>query len=388
MGAMPPCLQPRIAWGSLRQADAARRSLWPLAQQAAHAFQVLRRVDAGAGRLAADVHRDALAMPQHAQLLQRLAALQRRRRQRGKAAQKGRAIGIKADVAQRRRVIRRQAGCALGRVAPMRNRRAAEVQRATARVEHHLHDVGVAEVGMKLALDGRNPDDGMSDIAYNKGYFFLRLIEETVGREKFDKFVKDYFTSHSFQVMDTETFIAYLKKNLLDAESEKKINIDAWVYGEGLPDNIPVVQSEKMKEVESLRQKWESGKIGTDKIPFASWTYQEQYQFIFNLSTKVSTGQMAALDKVFHISSTGNNEVLFAWLKQSISKKYTAAYPALEQFLIHVGRRKFVAPLFEELVSTGQKPLALKIYKKSRPNYHAVTIGTVDEILGLTVSEK
>jgi len=241
---------------------------------------------------------------------------------------------------------------------------------------------------LKLALDGRNPDDGMSDIAYNKGYFFLRLIEETVGREKFDKFVKDYFTSHSFQVMDTETFMAYLKKNLLDAESEKKINIDAWVYGEGLPDNIPVVQSEKMKEVESLRHKWESGKIGTDKIPFTSWTYQEQYQFVFNLSAKVSTSQMAALDRAFQISSTGNNEVLFAWLKQSISKKYTAAYPALEQFLIHVGRRKFVAPLFEELVSTGQKPLALKIYEKSRPNYHAVTIGTVDEILGLAVSEK
>ncbi|MBL0317256.1 MAG: hypothetical protein IPP69_16430 [Flavobacteriales bacterium] len=48
---------------------------------------------------------------------------------------------------------------------------------------------------LKLALEGRSPDDGMTDIAYNKGYFFLRLIEETVGRERFDKFLKVFYNS-------------------------------------------------------------------------------------------------------------------------------------------------------------------------------------------------
>lgn len=236
---------------------------------------------------------------------------------------------------------------------------------------------------LKLALEGRSPDDGMTDIAYNKGYFFLRLIEETVGREKFDSFVKEYFTSHSFQVMDTETFITYLKEKLIDEETAKKINIDAWVYEEGIPDNIPLIHSEKMQTVDKVRKEWESGKKNTDQIPFKEWTYQEQYHFILNLSAKVTVNQMTALDKAFDITSIGNNEVLFAWLKQSVSKKYKGAYSRLEQFLTHVGRRKFVAPLFEELVKTGQKDLALKIYDKSRATYHAVTIGTVDGILGL-----
>jgi len=245
----------------------------------------------------------------------------------------------------------------------------------------------VQDSKLKLALDGRNPDDGMTDIAYNKGYFFLRLIEETVGREQFDKFVKEYFTSHSFQVMDTETFLKYLRENLLDAETEKKIDIDAWVYGEGLPQNIPTVHSDKMKEVDVIRHNWENGKMSSDKVPFKSWTYQEQYHFLFNLSSKVSKQQMASLDKAFGISSIGNNEVLFAWLLQSIRKHYNAAYPQLEIFLMHVGRRKFVSPLFRELVDTNQKELALSIYKKSRASYHSVTIGTVDEILGLNEKE-
>jgi aminopeptidase N len=35
---------------------------------------------------------------------------------------------------------------------------------------------------LKLELRGRNPDDGMTDIAYVKGAFFLKTLEEKVGR--------------------------------------------------------------------------------------------------------------------------------------------------------------------------------------------------------------
>lgn len=235
---------------------------------------------------------------------------------------------------------------------------------------------------LKLSLEGRSPDDGMTDIAYNKGYFFLRLIEETVGREKFDVFLKSYFTSNQFQVMDTETFLDYLRKNLVDAETEKKIDIQAWVYGEGLPSNIPTVQSNELAEVDKKRAEWESGAVKTKDLPWSTWSYQERYRFISNFSASVNASRMAELDAAFIISKTGNNEVLFAWLEQSIMKSYTAAYPDLEKFLINVGRRKFVAPLFEAMVKTNKLEMAKQIYAKARPGYHAVTVGTVDEMLG------
>lgn len=234
---------------------------------------------------------------------------------------------------------------------------------------------------LKLALEGRSPDDGMTDIAYNKGYFFLRLIEETVGREKFDKFLKEYFTSHQFQVMDTETFLDYLRKNLVDAETEKKINIQAWVYEPGLPSNIPSVQSAQLETVDKIRLNWENKKVLIANIPWNNWSYQERYRFISNFSEDVTAADLSDMDRAFDISHTGNNEVLFAWLQQSILKKYEPAYPELEKFLVHVGRRKFVAPLFESMISSGQIELAKNIYTKARPNYHAVTIGTVDEML-------
>jgi len=235
---------------------------------------------------------------------------------------------------------------------------------------------------LKLALEGRSPDDGMTDIAYNKGYFFLRLIEETSGRDKFDAFIKSYFTTHKFQVMDTERFLEYLRAELVTPEMEKQINIQAWVYGEGLPANAPLVKSDELAKVDVLRASWEKGEMKNDQLPWASWSYQERYRFISNFSQSVNAAPMQSLDASFQISSTGNNEVLFAWLEQAIKKNYTPAYDELEKFLTSVGRRKFVAPLFEAMIATNQRDLAKAIYAKARPGYHAVTVGTVDGIVG------
>ena len=61
---------------------------------------------------------------------------------------------------------------------------------------------------------------------------------------------------------------------------------------------------------------------------------------------------------------------------------YAPAYERLDEFLTTVGRRKFVQPLFEELVRTEKgRAMAMNIYKAARPNYHAVTVRTIDGVL-------
>src|SRR5690606_28470283 len=84
-------------------------------------------------------------------------------------------------------------------------------------LEHTIEDMGHdhADTHLKLNLEGRNPDDGLTEIAYEKGCFFLVACEKAAGREAFDAFLKNYFTTHAFQVMDTERFLALLKEQLL-----------------------------------------------------------------------------------------------------------------------------------------------------------------------------
>lgn len=243
-----------------------------------------------------------------------------------------------------------------------------------------------ADTKLKLNLEGRNPDDGLTAIPYNKGYFFLRLLEETAGREKFDTFLKNYFTEHSFQVMDTDGFIAYLNANLLTGDLENAVDIDEWIFGEGLPANIPVVDSDRIDMVDEMAANWSAGTTATADIPWDSWVYQERYRFIANIEN-VDASRLAELNDAYDILSTGNNEVLFVMLKQCIMNDYETAYPKVEEFLVNVGRRKFLTPLYDAMKTTGKMDMALDIYGKARPNYHAVSTGTMDELLGWNETE-
>ena len=74
-----------------------------------------------------------------------------------------------------------------------------------------------------LNLKGRDPDDGMTDIAYVKGSFFLKTLEQKVGREKFDLFIKSYFKKHAFKTINSGDFINYLEENLLEKNKIKFI---------------------------------------------------------------------------------------------------------------------------------------------------------------------
>ncbi|MGY8918053.1 MAG: M1 family aminopeptidase/hydrolase, partial [Flavobacteriales bacterium] len=146
---------------------------------------------------------------------------------------------------------------------------------------NELSDLNPNDTHLRLHLKGRNPDDGMTAIAYDKGYLFLRMIEETVGREPFDAFVSEYFTQHAFTVMDTDNFIAYLENNLLIDESTREaVNLSAWIDGAGLPDNCPKVYSERIENVDKAVEAWTSGDLATSDILWDKWLYQERYRFL------------------------------------------------------------------------------------------------------------
>ncbi|NNF02651.1 MAG: hypothetical protein HKN22_08190 [Bacteroidia bacterium] len=63
-----------------------------------------------------------------------------------------------------------------------------------------IDELGTENDDTKLLLElkGRDPDEGLTDIAYEKGRFFLKTVETAVGREKFDAFLNKYFNEFAF----------------------------------------------------------------------------------------------------------------------------------------------------------------------------------------------
>jgi leukotriene A-4 hydrolase/aminopeptidase len=240
-----------------------------------------------------------------------------------------------------------------------------------------------ADTKLKLALEGRNPDDGVTDIAYQKGYFFLRLFEEKYGREKFDAFLKNYFASNAFKSLNTDMFIADIKKFYNDTYN---ITLDdnlfkKWIFMEGLPENCPVPQSDRFENVDAYLARWRKGER-LDRADTKDWSTHEWLHFLKNLPDSLTTANMNELDAFGKFTASGNSEIITQWLVTAIRHQYSPAYAKLEEFLINTGRRKFLVPLYNELIKTpGGKQRAAEIYRKARPNYHFVATSTFDKIV-------
>jgi leukotriene-A4 hydrolase len=252
-----------------------------------------------------------------------------------------------------------------------------DLKATVARIEAGSHP---ADTHLRLDLEGRDPDDGMTDIAYEKGFALLKLIESKVGRERFDVFLRNYFDTFAFQSMTTDRFLKHLQKELLGPE-KVDLDIAEWVDGPGIPSNAVIPVSDRFVNVEGAIESWVAG-AAAKTLPTSAWTTHEWLHFLRNLPKPMSREQMTELDGAFGFTISGNAEVLAAWLDISIANDYTPAYERLDSFLTTVGRRKFLVPLYARLMEseTGQV-MAQNIYQRARPNYHAVSVRTIDEML-------
>jgi hypothetical protein len=258
-------------------------------------------------------------------------------------------------------------------------------------LEETIADLGgedAPDTRLQLDLAGRNPDDGMTSIAYEKGSAFLQAVEAEVGRERLDSFLREYFDEFAFQPMTSEQFLQHMNQELFAGDDAAAARVQArqWIYEPGLPENAPVIRSAAFERVDSQVAALRGG-TPPQQLETEDWSTHEWLRFLRALPDTVSGAQLAALDEAFGFTESGNSEILFAWLRIAIRNRYEPAMPALEQFLTSQGRRKFIAPLYEDLAGTEWgAPLAREIYGRARATYHPVTSNTVDDILGWSAS--
>ncbi|MDR6984117.1 aminopeptidase N [Rheinheimera pacifica] len=235
-----------------------------------------------------------------------------------------------------------------------------------------------------IDLNGRDPDDAFSGVPYTKGQLFLMYLEQKFGRDKFDPFVRQYFDDHAFQSLDTERFIQYLNTHLLQkypgivSLDEAKI----WIYQSGLPEGAPDPQSDAFNQVQQHADSWLAGNSELSSLPTDNWTVHEWLYFINKLPLTITPEQLAELDATFSLTQSGNSEIAHAWYLLALKTGYQDIAAPLEQYLVNIGRRKLIIPLYKQLASTPEGlAFARAVYEKARPGYHPLAQGTVDEIL-------
>jgi leukotriene-A4 hydrolase len=233
-----------------------------------------------------------------------------------------------------------------------------------------------------LDLSGRDPDEGTGAIAYDKGALLLHTLETTVGRRAFDAFLRRYFDAFAFRSLTSHQFVDFVEDQLLGADSETapRFDVRAWVFGPGIPPGAYQAGSEAFVRVERELARFHAGARAAE-LDTTGWVTQQWQHFLANLGA-VDAARLADLDAAFGFTRIGNSEVLTAWLLHTIRAGYRPADEALASFLIGMGRRKFLRPLYAELAKTpAGRERALTIYRAARPGYHAVSRATIDALL-------
>jgi leukotriene-A4 hydrolase len=251
-------------------------------------------------------------------------------------------------------------------------------------LDKELAEFAPADQILHIDLTGRDPDDGVTKVPYIKGALFLRLLEQTFGRPAFDEFLKKYFDHFAFQSITTETALRFLQAELFARFPQKasSLRISEWVYEPGLPASAPAAESEKLSMIAGLALAWASDEGSLDGSTAAGWNSQGWLEFLQTLPHPISTAKLAQLDGVFHLTSTGNYEILQQWLFLAIANEYAPAFARLETFLLSVGRIKYIRPLYQALLKTeGGALFARELYTRARPRYHPLAQSAIDKVL-------
>ncbi|MFT6442716.1 MAG: aminopeptidase N [Crocinitomicaceae bacterium] len=240
---------------------------------------------------------------------------------------------------------------------------------------------------LKLELDERAPDDGMTDIAYIKGAFFLRTLEAAVGREKFDAFLKGYFNAYAFKTITTEDFVSYLNKELLEPNSVA-FNTNEWIYETGLPENCVTLTSDRLDKMKTLSNRVnEGGNIFTGSFANSKrgdFTSQEWQTFIRGLDESIPNEMMNKIDAQFKFSTEGNPALKSDWFYLAIKSGNKKLRPEAAAYLNKIGRRWYIESIYQAC-KDSEDPDDLAwgktVFAEAQKNYHFVSKSTIQEIL-------
>jgi hypothetical protein len=218
-------------------------------------------------------------------------------------------------------------------------------------------------------------------LVYPKGAWLLRTLEQRAGREVFDPFLRGWFDQHAFQSATTDEFVAYLKKNLLDTHpglmTEAELN--EWLYGPGIPATAKHVASPRLAALDAQRAAWLKGELPTADLNGKNWIALEWMHFLNDIDGKANAAQLAELDQAYALGKSGNKEITYRFYLASVKAGYNVREP-LKDFLMSVGRQKFVVPLYTALLKNpAEQSWAKDVYARARERYHPETQSSVDK---------
>ena len=266
-------------------------------------------------------------------------------------------------------------------------RERADMENVTARNELKAEFTEANQALQALAIPAGalpDPDGHLTANVYTKGAWFLEFLEQRFGRDAFDRFLRAYFDHFAFRSISTPQFVAYARTHLIEKHPGKiqDTEFDAWLYQPGIPPTAPRAESPRLATVDASRTTWISQGALPPLSLTQSWTTLEWVHFLAELPPTLSTNQLHSLDEAFHFSGTSNAEIAKVWYPLTIRSGYTAARPAIAEYLTRVGRRRMILSTYQAFAKTPDGlSFAREVFLNARAGMHPISARAVQAIL-------
>jgi len=226
-------------------------------------------------------------------------------------------------------------------------------------------------------------DDELSDVAYDKGSWFLRALEQRFGRAQFDAYLKGYFDHFAWHSITTEQMLAWLKPNLIDKYPGKMrwAEVQDWVYGTGIPKDAPIPDSPSFDAIDKQRAAFLAGKLAADALDAKGWNTQEWMYFLDGLPDKPTLAQMQQIDAAWHLTGTPNAEIGMRWYVHAIAAGDKSVWNAAAEHMTRIGRIYLTLPVYSAFAKTPDGlAFAEQTYAKAKDGYHPLTQMAIERV--------
>jgi hypothetical protein len=160
------------------------------------------------------------------------------------------------------------------------------------------------------------------------------------------------------------------------------LGLERWFDQPGLPVDAPLVTSRRFAQIDLHARAVGEGVLPNSEVVKA-WSTHEWIRFIRSLPPALGPEQLAALDQRFSLTTTANAEIAMNWLPVCIKARYAPAKPAIERYLLGVGRRRNIRPIYQALVDRGEpeQRWARELFERAALAYHPLTRAGIEPIL-------
>ncbi|WWC71745.1 leukotriene A-4 hydrolase/aminopeptidase [Kwoniella pini CBS 10737] len=243
-----------------------------------------------------------------------------------------------------------------------------------------------------------DPDEGYSQVPYEKGANFLLYLERTLGGlENFIPYMKDYVRTFEGTSITTdqwrEHLFHYFGQHKDGEELTRrlgKVDWDEWLHGGGPDLCVDIEYDDTLsKACYDLAAKWDKARngdvAGFSKDDIKEFSSTQTVVFLDKLETydTLPPKVVASLDKLYGLGSTGNAEIALRFYEIALKSGPEYAESAAK-WVINKGRMKFCRPVFR-LLNEQTPELAKKIFLKHANFYHPIARKMIAKDLGVKV---